>query len=121
MSAVDRAHEAWGEPPDWVLILAGAADRGSLATAGREIGYSPSAISTVINRKYQGDLTAVEQAVRGRLMNATVACPVVGSIAADQCLHHQRAPYAAHNPQRITFYRACRGGCPHSRIGGNHG
>lgn len=117
--AVAKAQAAWGESlPDWVLALASECDRTSQNTASKRIDYSSAAVSQVINGKYNGDLRAVEQAVRGALMAAIVACPVVGDLAADTCLSHQKTPWAPHNPQRIAFWRACRSGCPHSRIGG---
>ncbi|MDA8230375.1 MAG: transcriptional regulator [Magnetospirillum sp.] len=121
--ALARVKAAWGESmPDWVDALGRACDQASQSAVAKRIGYSAAAVSFVINAKYTGDLTAVEQAVRGALMAATVACPLVGELATDACLAHQRAAWAPHNPQRIAFYRACRSGCPHSRhqTGGNH-
>jgi hypothetical protein len=112
-----KALAAWGEPlPDWIEALATACDRQSQNAVARRLGYSGAAVSLVLNHRYGRDLTAVEQAVRGALMATTVACPVVGELAADACNAHQRAPWAPHNPQRIAFYRACRDGCRHSRL-----
>lgn len=118
---VAKARAAWGEAlPDWIAALAAAADRlGGKAVADR-IGFSRATVSLVVNNKWSRDLTAVERAVRGALMAETVDCPVVGAIGTDLCGQHQKAPWAPHNPQRIQFYRACRGGCPHSSIGGDH-
>lgn len=121
MTALARAKAAWGEAiPDWVTALAEACDRESQNAVAKRLDYSAAAVSTVIGNKYGGALTAVEQAVRGALMSATVACPVMGELPADACNSHQRAPWAPHNPQRIKFYRACRSGCPHSRLGGGN-
>lgn len=117
--AIDRAAIAWGDQaPDWVIALAEDCDRTSQRAAAQRIGYSAATVSLVISKTYTGDLTAVEQQVRGVLLRATVNCPVVGDLAADRCLTHQRTPWQPHNPQRIQFYRACRSGCPHSRIKG---
>jgi hypothetical protein len=119
MSALDRAMSAWGETvPDWVQALAQECDRTNQTLVARQLSYSSAVVSNVISAKYAGNLVAVEQAVRGALMKATVHCPVVGELGADTCNTHQRAPWSPHNPQRIQFYRACRGGCAHSRIGG---
>jgi hypothetical protein len=116
-AASARALTAWGDAaPDWVLALAAEADRGTARAAALSIGYSAATVSLVLANRYTGDLTAVEQVVRGRLMALTVPCPVVGDLAADTCLFHQRQPWAPHNPQRIQFYRACRSGCAHSRL-----
>lgn len=121
LSALAKAQAAWGDRlPDWVAALARECDRTSQNLAAKRVDYSSTAVSQVINGKYSGDLTAIEQAVRGVLMAATVECPVVGALASDACLNHQRAPWSPHNPQRIAFYRACRQGCPHSRLGGCH-
>lgn len=120
LSAEARARVAWGDDlPAWILALAVECDRTSQKAAARRLGYSPATVSLVLANTYGGDLTKVEQAVRGAFMAATVACPVVGDLAADTCLNHQKAPWAPHNPQRIAFFRACRGGCANSRIGGN--
>lgn len=120
MSATDFAaiaREHWGASvPDWVVILAEDATRlGLKRTAGR-ISYSVSTVSEVIRAKYRGRLPDVEERVRGALMGATVDCPVSGEIGRDACLDHQKAPFAATNSHRIELYRACRGGCPHSRL-----
>lgn len=118
---LDRATAAWGASvPTWVEALARACDESSQSKVARRIGYSAATLSYVLNARYSGDLGAVEQAVKGALMAETVACPLVGSLAADTCLNHQKAPWAPHNPQRIAFYRACRDGCPNSRSGGGN-
>ncbi len=122
MSAKERAAAAWGAGmPDWIAALAAACDETSQAKVAARLFYSPAAVSYVVNAKYAGDMDAVEQAVRGALMNRKVQCPVAGELAADACLAHQRAPFAAHNPQRVQFYRACRAGCPNSRIKSTQG
>ena len=119
VSILERARQAWGPAmPPWVEVLAMACDESSQSKVAKRFGYSPSTLSYVLNAKYPGDLTAVEQAVRGALMAETVSCPVVGELASDLCLQHQKAPWAPHNPQRIAFFRACRAGCSNSRTGG---
>lgn len=47
----------------------------------------------------------------------TVHCPILGELAADRCLTTQLEPFSAANPLRVALYRACRGGCPNSRLG----
>ncbi|CUW41104.1 putative transcriptional regulator [Magnetospirillum sp. XM-1] len=124
-TAIARARAAWGESiPAWVLALAEECDRTSAKRAATLVQYSPATVSYVLSNTYRGDLAKVEQVVRGRLMAATVACPLVGDLATDLCMRHQSAEWSPHNPQRIAFYRACRAGCPHSRIdtgGQSHG
>lgn len=125
MSAHEKAIASWGEPlPDWIVALAKECDRLGQRATGKVVGYSATTLNMALQNKYgreagaaRGTLSAVEQAVRGTLMNETVACPVVGVIPTDMCLRNQKAGWAPHNPQRIELYHACRGTCEHSRIG----
>lgn len=119
---VASARAAWGdELPDWVLVLAEECDATSQLKAAGRIGYSTSAVCNVLKRKYGtengfgGDLQAVEQAVRGALLDATVICPVAGELPAHVCLDYQRQPFRSTNAQRVKLYRACRSGCPNKR------
>ncbi len=119
MTALSRAKVAWGDPPpDWVAALAEACDRESQAKVARRLQYSAAVVSGTINGTYKGDLRAVEGRVRDVLMRATVGCPVLGDIPSTRCVEEQAAPFRATNHQRVQLYHACRGGCPHSRIGG---
>lgn len=119
-SFADKARSAWGAAgaaPDWVAELAALADREGLKGAGKRIGYSTGAVSTVINGRYAGDMTRVEEKVRGALMGVVVACPALGEIGRDACLDWQKKPFAATSAIRVAVFRACRGGCPHSTLG----
>lgn len=104
-------------PPDWIVALAEACDRTSQRQAAEAIGYSASAVSTVLRARYPGDVGRVESAVRGAFMAATVDCPVLGEIPTTRCLHEQVQPYAATNHVRVRLYRACPS-CRHNRKGG---
>lgn len=115
-SASGRARAAWGDLPAWVEALARECDGTNQARAARRIGYSAAAVSQTLSATYKGDLNAVQRAVEGALMAATVACPVLGLLGTDLCQQHQRAPFSAANPLRIQLYRACRNGCAHSRL-----
>jgi hypothetical protein len=122
-----KAAEAWeGTPPEWVAELAAYADLHGAKAAGKAIGYSNSAVSVVLNRAptiEKFDLVRIEQSVRGALMGAVVICPVKGEMTRDVCLGWQARPYALTSSARAEMYRACRSGCPHSRIktGGQDG
>jgi hypothetical protein len=118
----DKAANAWGgTAPDWVGELAAMAQTQGLNACASRLGYSPAVISQTIGNKYGGDLSKVEDKVRGALMGATVACPILGEIGRDNCLDWQRKPRAVTNAIRTRVYRACRSGCPHSKLkGGNH-
>jgi hypothetical protein len=115
-SMAEKALAGWaGGVPDWVAELAALADREGLRGAEKRIGYSASAISTVINGRYAGDVARVEEKVRGALMGVVVTCPVLGEIGRDQCLDWQKKPFAATSSVRVAVWQACRGGCPHAR------
>lgn len=120
MSAnLERAGRAWGQPlPDWVWALAFECDAGTQARAARAIGYSAPTVNQVISRTYKGNLEAIEGAVRGAYLSATVYCPVLASIPRNRCLAIQRQPLVSTSPLRVRLWRACRSGCPNSRIGG---
>ncbi len=115
-SFAQKAAAAWDAVPDWVEALAAEADRDGLKGAARRIGYSPSAVSTVLNGRYQGDLGRVAETVRGALLGDTVGCPALGAIGRDQCLAWQKKPFAASSSIRVEVYRACRSGCRHSGL-----
>lgn len=116
-SFVQKVHEAHGATPaDWLLELARLADAEGLGGAGKKIGYSKSAVSTVLNGKYSaGDLARVESMVRGALMAETVECPVLGTIGRDRCLTEQKEPFRATSAFRAQLYHACRNGCSNAR------
>ena len=115
---LERAGRAWGRPlPEWVQALAEACDEGTQAGAARTIGYSPATVNQVLAGTYKGNLEAVEGAVRGAYLEMTVACPVLREIPRNRCLAIQRQPLASTSPLRVRLWRACRSGCPNSRIG----
>jgi hypothetical protein len=114
---VANARKAWGaDMPDWVRELAGFATRESGTEAAKKIGYSGAVVTQVCGKKYPGDLARVEAKVRGALMGQTVICPVLGEIGRDRCLDEQKKKHAGTSALRARLFRACRGGCPHSRI-----
>lgn len=118
-TSMTNATACWGTAlPDWVETLARWADQSSQAAVGREINYSDGVVNAVIRNRYTGDLEAVEKAVRGRFMRETVACPVLGDIGAHICLEHQKRAktFSAGSSMRVALARACKGGCPHSRL-----
>ena len=114
-SFLDKVKEAYGDPmPDWLVELAQLADAEGLGGAEKRIGYSRSAISTVLNGKYLGDMARVEEMVRGALMAATVHCPVLGELPRNQCLDWQKKPYAPTSSYRVQMFVACQN-CPNAR------
>ncbi|MBW7968148.1 transcriptional regulator [Bradyrhizobium sp. BR 10289] len=115
-----KAKKAWGEPlPDWIKALAEEADRIKLKGIAIRLEYSQAAISSVLSKKYGGDVGRIEGKVHGLLLGATVVCPVYGEIGRDQCLDLQRKQHPT-SEAAGRCYRSCRGlgvpKCPNSRI-----
>lgn len=114
---IARAHEGWGDtPPDWIIELAKAAMETNQRVTGDKIGYSSSVVSQAISRTYAGDIDRVEEKVRGALMKQKVSCPILVEVARDTCLNWQKKPIAGTSSLRMKMYRACRSGCPNSRL-----
>lgn len=117
--ALDKAKAAWGEEmPDEVRELAHYVDANTGAAAAKVIGYSPAVVSNMLAARYPGDQSAVFAKIRGALMGEVVVCPVLGEIGRHRCLSEQKMPFATSNAARARVYRACRSGCPHSRLKG---
>lgn len=115
-AALERARAAWGaEMPEWVRVLAEACDASSQAKVAARLKYSGAAISQVLRRLYQADLSTIETAVRAQLMATSVDCPVLGPLPLADCQHHQAQPYTNTSPLAIELYRACRGGCANAK------
>jgi hypothetical protein len=114
LSYSERARARWnGRTPDWVIALAAEADRfqaegKSQGDLGRALGLAGSIISAVIGKSYGGRYDMAEAKVRGALMNATVSCPVEGTIGRDRCAMNQALKFSAANPVRARFPFACR-------------
>lgn len=117
--ALDKATAAWGPTmPDEVRELALYVDRNTGAAAAKAIGYSAAVVSNMLAARYPGDQDAVFAKIRGALMGEVVVCPVLGEIGRHRCLSEQKMPFATSNAARARVYRACRTGCPHSRLKG---
>jgi hypothetical protein len=112
-----NARKGWGEtPPDWIVRLAEECERTSASDVARRLGYSVAVISGVVLGSYKGDLGKVEAKARGAYMGELVDCPILGEIERDRCVAEQGHRHAATSANRARLYRACRGGCAHSRL-----
>ncbi|KPH80548.1 hypothetical protein [Bosea vaviloviae] len=110
-----KAIAAWGEDmPREVRALAEACRATSGKAVAERVGYSGGVVSHMLARKYPGDIEAVFIRIRGALLGEEVECPVLGAIAKNDCLDHQRKPFSAANPARARLFRACSS-CPHNR------
>ncbi len=121
MSDVDflaNARAGWGDPPDWVVRLAEECGRSSATDVAKRLGYSVAVVSGVLRRQYRGSLPKVEAKIRGAFMGEQVECPVLGEIERDRCETEQGRKFFGTSANRAKLYRACRGGCPNSRLKG---
>lgn len=100
----------------WFEVLQKACKERGQANVSKEIGYSKTTVSQVLNDKYPGDVVAVQRKVEERLMHFEVECPHLGEIALSVCVGHQQRKFSATNPMRVQMYRACRQNCPHSKL-----
>lgn len=121
MSARGTVIASWGEaPPDWVLRLAEECDRTSQSKVAARINRSAALVSTVLRKKYAGDMEAVEEVVRGVYLGGTVLCPALGTISTALCRDWMQLArsYSNQTSERVRMYRACRA-CPRFTKGGD--
>ena len=104
---------------EWLAALRAECAVSTQARVAARIGYSAAVVNQVLKGTYKGDVNRVREAVEGGLLGAAVECPVLGELARHRCLENQRRAFGATNPVRVELYRACRSGCPHSRVGGD--
>jgi hypothetical protein len=104
-AALEKARAAWGDPPEWVVLLAQECDRATLRRTADRIGVSPAYVSIALNRR-RGNLEFVR--VRAERALGGVACPVLGEISAEDCRKERAAPFSSANPVRVRLYAACR-------------
>lgn len=118
---VDIASAAWGaDLPDWVARLAEECRAASQNKVAARMNRSASLVSAVLRNKYAGDLTAVEEIVRGLFFSKTVECPALGEISSATCRDWMQAAtrFSNINSERVRMYRACRG-CPRMKKEGS--
>lgn len=118
-SSLDIARACWGPAiPDWVEVLAKASDDSSQSKVARKMNRSASLVSNVLRAKYQGDMVAVEDVVRGVFMRRTVDCPALGQISSAVCRDWiaKGRTFSNENSERVGMFKACRS-CPHRKGG----
>ena len=111
--------EGWGEsPPVWVVALAEQCARSNATEVGKRLDYSVAVITSVLLGNYRGSLSKVEAKVRGAFLGEVVDCPVLGEIERDICEAEQGKRFIGTSANRARIFRACRAGCPNSRLKG---
>lgn len=115
MSAnLTKAVACWGDDiPDWVQALAKACDLTSQAQVARKLGRSSALVNQLLQKKYPGDLKAIQERIEGMFMNAVLSCPALGNIPAHECQNwrEQAKQFANTNALRVRMYHACKT-CP---------
>jgi hypothetical protein len=114
---MEIAQSAWdGAAPDWVEALARACAASSQNAVAARLNRSAALVSQVLRRKYPGDLSAVEERVRGVLMAKAVACPALGTLPVHECQDWRvkARTFSNHNGVRVRMFRACNR-CPLNR------
>lgn len=103
---------------EWLTVLRDACAQSSQAAVARKFGVSPAMISQALKGVYKGDMDRLQTLTEGVLMRQTVDCPIAGDLPKNRCLEHQARDrrFAFVNPLFSKLYRACRSGCPHSRL-----
>ncbi|HRD68226.1 MAG TPA: XRE family transcriptional regulator [Candidatus Competibacter sp.] len=106
------------ETPDWLEALRDACAESSQAAVARRLGVSPAMVNQAIKGLYKGDLDRLQGLVEGVLLRQFVDCPAAEDMPKHRCLEHQARPRqsAFVNPLFAKLYRACRSGCPHSKL-----
>lgn len=102
----------------WLDALRSACAQRSQSAVARQLGVSTGMISQALKGLYKGDVDRLRTLVEGVLQTQTVACPVLDNLPKNKCLEYQaRDPKLTFgNPVILQFYRACRSGCPHSKL-----
>ncbi len=101
---------------DWLAALRRACAESSQNAVGKRLGVSGGTVSQVLAGKYPASTDAIEERVRGALMQKTLDCPQLGELSAKVCLDWQGKPFAATNPLRVRMFGACKK-CPNRRAG----
>lgn len=109
-SPLDIARAHWGDDmPDWVRALADACTATSQNKVAARLGRSAALVSTVLRRRYTGNMLAVEQLVRGVFLAETVECPSLGTLPMHECnsWRDKARVIANTNSLRARMRRAC--------------
>lgn len=102
---------------DWLQALRMEAKATTQAQAGERLGISEATASQVLSGSYGAATTRIERRVRGELLGATCACPVMGEVSTRVCQDVQERKPPIANPQHAQAWFACRGRGPFTRAG----
>jgi hypothetical protein len=102
----------------WLDALRAACEKSSQSAVARQLKVSVAMVNQALKGTYKGDLGRLQAKVEGILQTQTVACPVLDNLPKHRCLEYQDRDEKRifGNPLFMQFYRACRSGCPHSKL-----
>jgi hypothetical protein len=100
-------------PADALQALQALTQRTTQANIARRLSVSDATISSALKGKYIGNVNKLAERIRGELLSATVACPILGEISTRICQDERSKPFAATSPLRVQLWRACKA-CPHN-------
>jgi hypothetical protein len=82
----------------------------------RRLGVSDASISGALKGRYIGNVERLAERIRGELLRATVACPVLGEVTTRICQDEREKPFHSANPTRVQLWRMCKT-CPNNPKG----
>ncbi len=98
--------------PEWLSILQTAIKGASLRKIARQLDYSPTVLSLVLNGKYQSPSTRL--AARVLQVLGDKDCPFLDKkIPWDECARHRARDVPMSNPTALQHWAACQK-CPHN-------
>lgn len=86
---------------------------GTQAAAARRLGVSEGTVSNALKGRYIGNVDKLAERIRGELLSAVVACPVLGEITSRMCQDERGKPFHSANPVRVQMWRTCKT-CQHN-------
>ncbi len=103
---------------NWLDTLRKACEETNPNFVARQLNVPLRMIDRALKGKYKDSSKRLQTWVEGVLQGKTVDCPVIDNLPKHKCLEYQtRDPkFATANPLSIRLYRACRSGCPHSKL-----
>jgi hypothetical protein len=105
---LQKAWAAWGNPPEWVQLLAKECDRTSQREVAERLSKSGSYVNRLINRTYPASYAEAEEQVFAVIGARQVECPAFGEIPLTSCIRNRRRKGPATNTLQRTFERHCR-------------
>ncbi|RRD90112.1 XRE family transcriptional regulator [Conchiformibius steedae] len=95
---------------EWFAILKARVDESSRSAVARDLGYSTTAISLIMNGKYAGSTDKVSERVLE--VYTRIACPYTGAeMPLMACMETANGKAPTHNPMKMAHWRACQN-CP---------